>query len=211
LLYFARQAFIKQYKNKDNIHLFDFYRKLHLFYRGLNMLTKNMTIAQVSFGSMPEWQADYKAAIGEFLIACSQWEYVYELLWKDLNPTTDPFEDRLREADKQIRFGGVNLKLALTAEGSQECLHMRKIIEQLESSYRGQRDIMVHGFHHIYGGNALVSRFANRQADVIGDELIPEILSKDAVSINTMVNNLNGIRRQKFHICQSAVGVSAAV
>jgi hypothetical protein len=176
------------------------------------MLTKNMTIAQVSFGSISDWPDDYKSAIGEFLIACSQWEYIYELLWKDLNPSSNPFADRLREADKQIRCGGTNLKAALATEGSSECLQMKQIIEQLESSYREQRDVMVHGFHHLYQETALVSRFANKQADVIGHQLRPQKLNQDAIGINALVNDMNNIRRQKFHSGDpAAVSVSAAV
>lgn len=175
------------------------------------MLAKNMSIVEVIFCPMKDWPDDYKVAIGEYLIACSQWEYIYELLWKDLKPSADQFSDRLREADSQIRNGGKNLKDALIQEGSTECLQMRALIEELEQNYKERRDIIVHGFHHIYEDAARISRFATNQEDAIGLEIIPQVLCDNAIIINSLINELNRIRRLKFHPGQNAVAVSARV
>jgi len=149
---------------------------------------------------MTEWKDNYKSSLGQFLIACSQWEYVYELTWKDLNP--DPsasFPEKMKKADSQIRNGGKNLLKALGKVGSKECIEIVKLIELLEGRFRSQRDLMVHGFHHFYEGNCLVSRFSTNKEDIIGEELNPETLSDNSKQINKIVNEINVLRKKTFH------------
>lgn len=174
------------------------------------MLVKDIGIAQVTFGSMGEWSPNHKIAIGEFLIACSQWEYVYELLWKDLHPSDNVFLDRMKDADRKI-LNKDSLKNALVCKGSAQCLEIKMLIEYLESKYRGNRDTMVHGFYHVYEGNALISHITNRKDDIIGEELNSNSLSNNANDINDIVNKINSLRRKEFHPDQRIVAVSAAV
>lgn len=171
------------------------------------MIDRHHKIQQVKFSDFSDWSEDYKTAVGKLIIACSQWEYLYELLWKDLNPDPEKtFLDIMRVADGQIKFVEKNLVKPLIDRGNTD---MAGIIKDLEEKYRALRDKIVHGFHHILNDERVITRITARTDDAIAELLKPEIIVDAAKEINSQVKILNTLRRAKFHVDQGACEVSA--
>lgn len=163
------------------------------------MLTKNLKVVQVTFDALVSWPDEYKVSIGALLIACSQWEYIYELLWKDLNPdSTKTFEEIMKAADGKVVGRGIEKNLIAPLNGL-GYIEIVKEIKQLEDTYRDIRHIIVHGFYHIHENNKLISRLSEKGDSVIGCEIVPGELLQSAEDINRRANILNSLRREKFH------------
>lgn len=164
------------------------------------MITKEYNITEVTFCPPNDWPGDLKSAIGEFLIACSQWEYIYELIWKDINSCTNkPFVEKMKDADGEIVGNNKIDKNLIQPLNSAGHTQMVDLINKLEKDYRNMRHIMVHGFYHVHNGDKLISRLSNKSDEVIGDELIPANLLKAAEDIHQKVTELNSLRRGAYH------------
>lgn len=180
------------------------------------MLTKEMKIAQVTFDNMAAWQPNLLTGIGSFVIACSQWEYIYELVWKDLNPSqTNSFIELMRQADRETSMKKRDEFIdMLSIHSAVECKEIARIMrEELEKPYRALRDKTVHGFYHIYEGCKLISHFPRNGTDIIGEDLDVHDFLKYANDMNEWVNKINSIRRKYFHggVLPSSDAVSVSV
>jgi hypothetical protein len=176
------------------------------------MLTDEKTVIQVTFDEMKVWPLEYRQAVGELIIACSQWEHVYELLCKDLNITTaSSFVDQLAEADEGMarKQWLKTIKGALASKNNSACNSILKLVDELEAE-KPLRHRVVHGFHFLHEGQCKVTHINSRGKKDIAVVASVKQIMESAAKINSCVNVLNKHRRQFFHAQQASYKISAA-
>lgn len=159
------------------------------------------TTIQTPFFSPSRWNENSRIAIGQYIIACSQWEYVLELLFKDscIN-SSDPFKDKMKVADgvnKSKSKEKTKLLETLKYHNDPRCKKILEYIDELDKRYIRGRHLLIHGFHHIHENKEMINRL-NKDAEDIGEILSAEEYIKASEEINLIVNKINIIRKDVF-------------
>ncbi len=157
---------------------------------------------QVKFDHPTTWQPESSLAIAHYIIACSQWEYVLELLYKDYcRNSQKSFFEMMIEADgvsKHNSKENTKLKAAMLADNDFCSQQIIKLVDQLEKLFSPNRHLLVHGFHHIYDHKEMMTKIHSR-SQMISEPLDAKQYNQEALNINKLVNQINILRKIKFH------------